>query len=136
MKKFWLLIVVVFTFVGCDLHDDYIDYHLELLPVESADLPMEFKRDSIYELPFHYIRPSTCHVFEGFYYQRNSNTRTIAIQTSVLERNDCTTPIANPVEAILKFKPTTEDSYIFKMWKGEDDNGEDVFEEVEIPVVP
>lgn len=137
MKKFWLFIVVVFSFIGCTLpEDDSPKFHLELLPIENATLPAEFKRDSVYELPFRYIRTSTCHIFEGFYYKKEANVRTIAIQTSVVEQLNCTTPSVNPLEVILEFKPTTENSYVFKLWKGKNDSGEEVFEEIEIPVVP
>jgi hypothetical protein len=137
MKKYWLLIAVVFTFIGCSLgDDDSTKFHLELLPIDSATLPAEFKKDSVYELPFRYVRASTCHVFEGFYYKKEANVRTIAIQTSVVEQLNCTTPSVNPLEAILQFKPTVESSYVFKLWKGKDDGGEDVYEEIEIPVVP
>ena len=136
MKNLVILIIVLFIVIGCSKDDQGDKFHLELLPIDSAVLPAEFKKDSLYELPFNYIRPSTCHVFEGFYYKKNSNTRTIAIQTTVLEQSNCTTATVNPITEILKFKPTTEPTYIFKLWKGTDANGVDVFEEIEIPVVP
>jgi hypothetical protein len=135
MKKFLLLFAVAITFIGCSLDDDNPKFHLELLPVESATLPDEFKRDSVYELPIKYIRPSTCHIFEGFYYEKNENVRTVAIQTSVVEQDNCVSASTEPITEILKFKPTTGESYIFKFWKGEDESGEDIFEEIEVPVV-
>ncbi len=137
MKKLLLLFAVVLVFVGCDLDDDnYQRSHMELLPIESATFPAEFREGQVYEIPIQYSRPSTCHVFEGFYYEKNENIRTIAIQTTVLEQDNCTTPTTNPITEVLKFVATTEDSYIFKLWKGKNDNGEDIFEEIEVPVVP
>ena len=136
MKKLGLLIIVVFSIISCNTDVPGVKFHLELLPVDSAVFPVEFKKDSLYELPFKYIRPSTCHVFEGFYYEKNLNVRTVAIQTSVLEQNNCTGATVNPITEILRFKPTTETSYVFKLWKGTDGNGADVFEEITIPVVP
>ncbi len=129
--------VFVTIFIGCSVgEDNNPKFHLELLPIDSAVLPLEFKKDSIYELPFNYIRPSTCHIYEGFYYERNLNIRTIAIQTSVIEQDNCTTATVNPITQILQFKPTTETSYIFKLWKGKDANGVDIYEEITIPVIP
>jgi hypothetical protein len=137
MKQFMLLLGFATIFIGCSVGDDNNPkFHLELLPIDSAVLPLEFKKDSIYELPFNYIRPSTCHIYEGFYYERNLNIRTIAIQTSVIEQDNCTTATVNPITQILQFKPTTETSYIFKLWKGKDANGVDVYEEITIPVIP
>lgn len=137
MKQFLLLLGFAIIFAGCSMgEDDKPKFHLELLPIDSAVLPLEFKKDSIYELPFNYIRPSTCHIYEGFYYERNLNIRTIAIQTSVIEQDNCTTATVNPITQILQFKPTTETSYIFKLWKGKDANGLDIYEEITIPVIP
>jgi hypothetical protein len=138
MKKVLLLLATVISLASCSLGtDDGLKFHTELLPIESADLPDEFKKDSVYDLPFTYIRPSTCHLFEGFYYAKDMNVRTIAIHTSVIEQGGCTTPTVNPITEILQFRPSESyNSYIFKLWKGENESGEDIFEEIEIPVVP
>lgn len=136
MKKILLLLGVALAVGSCSVSDDSTKFHLELLPVESATLPAQFKKDSLYELPIQYIRPSTCHIFDGFYYDKTSNKRTIAIQTTVVEQDNCTTAPVNPLTETLEFKPTTESSYIFRLWKGKNASGVDVYEEVEIPVVP
>ncbi|MEO8517308.1 MAG: hypothetical protein ABI426_11205 [Flavobacterium sp.] len=137
MKKILLLLGVALAFAGCELNaDDGTKFHVELLPVDSADLPAEFKRDSLYELHIQYIRPTTCHIFNGFYYNQNLNVRTLAIETMVVEQNNCTETNHVPITEILNFKPTNQTSYIFKLWKGKDENGVDVYQEVEIPVVP
>ena len=135
MKKLVFFLILVTALFGCS-NDDRNDVRYEYIPVDSVVLPAEFKKDSIYELPFKYVRPTTCHFFEGFYYDRNSNVRTIAIVNGVVEQDNCTTAPINPMTEILRFIPTTEASYIFKLWKGEDSNGNDIYEEHEIPVVP
>lgn len=135
MKQIFIIILVVIGFTSCNTDND-TDFHYELLPVESVTLPAEFKRDSIYEIPFQYIRPSSCHAINGFYYDKESNIRTVAIETIVFEQNNCTTAPINPLTVILNFKPTVENSYVFKLWKGKDANGQDIFEEIEIPVIP
>lgn len=135
MKKLLFFSILIMTVIGCS-NDDETRIRYEYVPVDSAQLPSEFKKDSIYELPITYVRPSTCHFFDGFYYDKNSNVRTVAIVNGVFEQENCTTAPVNPLTQILKFKPTTETSYIFKLWKGEDSNGNDIYEETEIPVVP
>jgi hypothetical protein len=135
MKKSFLFALLSIVFGSCST-DDGIRYTSELLPIETITLPAEFKRDSLYEIPMQYIRPSTCHVYEGIYYRKEANIRTIAIGTSVLEQNNCTTAPINPLPVLLRFIPTTEDSYVFKVWKGKDANGINIFEETEIKVVP
>jgi hypothetical protein len=136
MKKFVLLLLATSIFWSCSKEDNNPKFHLEILPVQSITLPLEFNKDEVYEIPVSYSRPSNCHAFEGFYYDRKLNIRTIAIQTSVLEQSNCELALQNPIEAILRFKPTTETSYIFKIWKGKDINGANIFEEITVPVVP
>lgn len=136
MKKLMFFLILTIAVIGCSKEDDITQVHYEYVPVNSVQLPSEFKKDSIYELPFTYVRPSTCHFFNGFYYDKNSNVRTVAVINGVFEQDNCTAATVNPITEILKFKPTTEDSYIFKIWKGEDSSGNDVYEETEIPVVP
>lgn len=136
MKIFYVFLILVIGLASCSSNDDTDKIQSELLPINSVTLPVEFKRDSIYEIPFEYIRPTTCHVFDGFYYKKETNVRIIAIATSVIEQSNCGPATVNPLTQILNFKPTIEDSYIFKIWKGKDSNNQDIFEETEIPVVP
>lgn len=137
MKRIFLLLIIGIALVSCSLEtEDGTNFHTELLPIESAILPNEFKRDKVYDLPFTYVKPSTCHIFQGFYYEKVGNIRTIAINTNVVEQAGCTVPTVNPNTEILKFKPSNYESYVFKLWKGTNDSGEDIFEIIEIPVVP
>lgn len=137
MKKFLLLFAVAVTFIGCSLgEDDNPKFHLELLPVDSATFPVEFTLNQTYDIPIYFVRPSTCHAFEGFYYQKDGNTRTIAVQTNVIEQNNCVSAPPDPVMQLLKIKITSSETYIFKLWKGKSTSGEDVFEEVQVPVAP
>jgi hypothetical protein len=47
----------------------------------------------------------------------------------------CTQQIPAPSEVSFNFYVTNTGSYIFKFYKGEDANGQNIFEEVEIPVI-
>jgi hypothetical protein len=137
MKKFVLLLCVTVLFFGCSPgQDDNPKFHLEMLPVESAVFPTEFKKDQSYDILVKFVRPTTCHIFNGFYYNTSSNVRTIAIQSSVIERDNCIPTSGAPIGQILKFKPTNETSYVFKLWKGKGEAGIDIYEEITIPVIP
>ena len=137
MKKIVLIFVALLLFIGCSLNDEKnIKFHMELLPVHSTTFPAKFTKDVEYDIPIQFVRPSNCHVFEGFYYDKNLNIRTIAIQSSVLEQDNCIVSPEATSTQILRFKPTTETSYIFKLWKGVDAAGADIYEEITIPVIP
>jgi hypothetical protein len=134
MKKIVLLTLFVLTLVGCSIDDDQPNYSYEVLPIDSYTLPESFTLGETYEIKLKYKKPSNCHSFQGIYYDKELNIRTIGIQTTVLESTDCTPLTAEPIEVSFKFYVTNTGSYIFKFYKGEDANGENIFEEVEIPV--
>ena len=137
MKKIVLIFVALLLFIGCSSNDEKnIKFHIELLPIDGTTFPGEFIKDVEYEIPIQFVRPSNCHLFEGFYYDKNLNIRTVAIQSSVLEQDHCIVSPQATSTQILRFKPTTESSYIFKLWKGVDAAGANIYEEITIPVIP
>ena len=82
MKKLVLLLSLLFAFNSCST-DDGDNFRFELLPVESVEIPNEFTLGETYEITIRYYRPSTCHAFNSFYYEKNLNTRTIAVESIV-----------------------------------------------------
>ena len=108
-------------------------YHLEVLPVESVDIPQEFTMGDVYPITVHYYRPSTCYSFRDFYYRKENNIRTVAPVNYVFEKN------CEPLDSVLtentfKFLVTSNGSYVFKFWQGKDSNGDDMYLTIEVPV--
>lgn len=140
MKKLisilFLAIIALTAFSSCELgDDDNVNYHFELIPTESAVFPESFILGQTYTIKVYYKRPTSCHFFEGFYYERDSNVRTIAVQTSVMHSDSCTELDEEPVEASFDFLPTSTGSYVFKFYQGKDQYGNNRFLEYEVPVV-
>lgn len=136
MKKFALFILLITTLTGCTLDNDNRDsYTYEVLPVDSYTLPEKFTLGNTYEIKLKYTKPTECHYFQGIYYSKDLNIRTIAIQTAVNNNQVCTQSIPAQSEISFNFYVTNTGSYIFKFYKGKDAAGIELFEEVEIPVV-
>jgi hypothetical protein len=135
MKKIALFIVLITSFIGCSINNDNTSYTYDVLPIDSYVVPTSFTLGQTYEIKLKYQNPSSCHIFQGIYYDKNLNTRTIAIQTAVKNNQTCSTEIPPLSEVSFNFEVTSNGSYIFKFYKGKDANGEDIFEDVEIPVV-
>ena len=136
MKKIALFILLVTSLTGCTLDNDNQDsYSYEVLPVDSYNLPEKFTLGSTYEIKLKYSKPTVCHSFQGIYYSKDLNKRTIAIQTAVKNDQVCTQQVPAQSEASFNFYVTNTGSYIFKFYKGKDAAGVELFEEVEIPVV-
>lgn len=141
MKKLFsvllLTIIGLFTFSSCELDDNSPNFHFELLPVDSVSVPESFVIGKTYKIKAYYKRPTDCYLSDGFYYEKDLNTRTFALQSKVLDRGDCA-PITNETleESSFNFFVNSNGSYKFKFYNGEDEDGNNTFLEYNIPVVP
>lgn len=134
MKKFFILSFLVTLLFSCSLDDDGTNFSVEILPIESVDIPDEFTLGEVYPITVTYERPTSCHSFREFYYAKHNNERTVAVFNTVFEENNCVDLIDEMLTATFDFQVTSNGSYIFKFWQGKDDNDEDIFLEIEVPV--
>jgi hypothetical protein len=90
----------------------------------------------IYPITVRYNRPTTCHYFNGLYYDKHLNVRTIAVSSKVEQRNNCQnlSAVDAAAEYTFNFEVTSNGSYHFKFWQGKDDQANDIFLEYEVPV--
>lgn len=136
MKSKVLILVILFVAFACT--PDEPRFIHELLPIENYEVPTTFVSGETYDIHVEYRRPTDCHGFDGFYYDSFFSTRTIAIIAIVDQTRPCIdldedTPLSN---ASFQFKVLQHpgSSYLFRFFKGKDPNGENVFDEVLIPV--
>lgn len=136
MKKIALLLLAIITLNACSIDNNDPKAHLEVVGVDSFTVPESFVLGQTYEIKVKYKKPTDCYTFNGFYYDKSANIRTIGLQCTVLDRKDCA-PLtdAYAYEVSFNFQATNAGSYIFKFYKGVDADGTDIFEQVEIPVV-
>jgi hypothetical protein len=136
MKKLILLVAIITSIVGCSIDNntpDSITY--EVLAVQSYELPDSLTLGETYEIKLKYQKPTACHLFQGIYYDKKLNTRTIAIQTTVKDNEVCTAEFPALSEVTFNFYVTNTGSYIFKFYKGKDADDNNLFEDVEVQVV-
>ena len=77
MKKIFFLLLIAISVTSCSVDDDVNDFYYEILPVESVEIPEEFVLGQTYEITVTYLRPTTCHVFNNFYYDSELNGLTL-----------------------------------------------------------
>lgn len=135
MKKIIAFCFIFLCLASCSTNNDDTSYSFEVLPVESVDIPSEFTLGITYPITVNYFRPSTCHSFKEFYYLKENNIRTVAPVTYVLNNNNCEALTDELVYTTFNFIVTSIGSYIFKFWQGEDDQGEPIYLNIEVPVV-
>lgn len=146
MKKFILLFVTVLMAVSCDIEDDGIVTMLTAAKVTETDLPEFFEGGKTYTVKVTYILPTACHAAAGLDARRGADTgeefRKIYIR-GVASYNAVVTECNREVEEEELEKegvfqitiPTSEeDPYTFYLWTGVDEDGENVYTEVVVPV--
>ncbi len=132
MKKLVLLVSILFLFNSCEPEGN--SYSIEVLPVESVEIPAEFELGETYPITMRYFRPTNCHSPYGIYYEKELNIRTCAVRNLVEDRGNCA-PIQNIlIEETFNFHVTNTGNYVFKFWTGEDSDGNNTFLEFDIPV--
>lgn len=140
MKKIIALVSLVWICFSCTPDDsDYPRYHLELIPIESVDMPEFFVQGETYDIQLFYNKLSTCHLPNGIYFQSEFNSRTVAVENVVYHRDDCSTDI--PEEDLLQemsfeFQVFQQAGtvYTFKFYQGREENGTPVYLIIEVPV--
>ncbi len=133
MKRFFVLLITSCMLLSCS-SDENAGYRLEILPVESYIVPQSFVFQDTYVIKLYFNRPTTCHALQGIYFHSVDNVRTIAVQSSVSMQDFCQTFSGEPYETSFNFYVTSMEPYVFRFYKGKDENNNDIYEIVEIPV--
>lgn len=135
MKKLILFIALGVFFSSCDIgSDDTTNYAFDLVPVSSVTMPATFAKDSTTNIPVKYIRPSNCHLFDSFYYEKDGFTRTVAINCVRFLQDNCQTDNATEIEVNLPFRPIELGTYHFKFYTGRDSSNVAQFLEYDVVV--
>lgn len=144
MKKLLLLLLVVLGLSACspDDNSNQPKVYYELIPIDRCQMPYRMTSGETYDLDMFFQMPTTCHVYKGIYFEGEGNVKTVAIQATVFERNDCeiiptTNDVGAPNQTTAKYNFTAGAPgtiYTFKIWTGKNEQGENTFYEVEVPV--
>ena len=88
MKKIIVLLTLFIALNSCSKDDD-TQYSFKLMTIDSVDIPAEFTLGETYPITIHYTAPTSCYLFNYFYYEKDLNIRTIAIENAIANRNNC-----------------------------------------------
>lgn len=138
VKKTILITLVIFSFLSCSVDNDNPTYHFEFIPIENVELPEAFEYGNVYDIEYSYFKQSTCHHFNDLYYEPSGNTRTVAVINRVYHESSdviCEELIDQLETRTFRFHVIdTNDSIVFRFWQGVDENGEDEFLIIEVPI--
>ncbi|ESU29951.1 hypothetical protein FLJC2902T_04330 [Flavobacterium limnosediminis JC2902] len=130
MRKIFLLILIPFLYLSCTKEPETEDVAFELLPVNEVELPVSFNVNKENIIRIKFVRPTECHAFNKFYFEKDGSSRTIAVESTVFKYDNggCAVLQNNNVATQnLKFNPDQTGEYTLKFWNGKDSNGVDLF---------
>lgn len=131
MKHYLLLFLTAISLFACD--DDEENFHFEYVTVVTADVPDEFIFHETYTINVTYQLPNGCHSLYNYDYIYNDDERLI-YPISIVNDEDACTEALEQGEFSIEVHALQTEPYIFKFWQGENEEGEDQYLTIEVPV--
>lgn len=131
-----MLVIVSLSFNACSLDDDdTTNFKYVNLKVLSAEVPEAFEYGEKYTIFVTYASPNTCTYFEGFDIHKHQLTEreVYPIGTELAGSNDCQES-TEEVEVSFDFEVIYKEDYLFKFWTGQNEDGEDQYIDIAVPV--
>lgn len=144
MKKLVFLFAVTFGLMSCSLDDDGPNRILEFAEITEVDMPEYFETGETYDIGVTYLLPSACHTFNGFDARQSQNQEDPEIFVGVVTSYDANQTQCNEDDDDLSEEKTLRDVtingevgtvYTFYFLIGEDENGEEEYITIEVPVI-
>jgi hypothetical protein len=132
MKKILLVVFTSIVLLSCS-DNDVIDFEYTFVPIDEITAPVSFTFGETDTLKLKYTLPNSCYYFNDVYYQYRDSTRIVAI-SAIKELDTYCTEALITAEFNLLVTARQEEDYLFKFWIGKDSDGENIFEEVIVPV--
>lgn len=120
--------------MACSPEDENAtEFYIEVMPVQSVDIPEEFIQGETYQIYMTYTKPNACYVFNNIVFDIQNHERTVTILNTVYPEGDCSTD-AEEVTVSFELTISGTDTYLFKFYQGTV-QGMDHYHLVEVPVV-
>lgn len=134
MKKLALLLTGILIFSSCLTSENLpSNVTFEILTIDEYDVPDTFIVGEVDTIAVKYTLPNNCYSFENVYYEVQDTTRIVAINSFVRLEENCSDVEIQEEHKFTVFVSQQED-YVFKFYKGRDNDGNDIFDEVVVPV--
>ena len=136
MKKlalFCMLTICCLIVSSCDT-DDEANFHFVALKTLRVAIPDSFQLNEKHTITVTYERPDNCTFFEGFEITRDDTTVRNVVAIGTVFRDSACLPEIEEVEVNFDFVVLYDQTYTFRFWQGKDENAENLFFEIEVPV--
>ncbi|KQC34471.1 hypothetical protein AAU57_02350 [Nonlabens sp. YIK11] len=113
--------------------DDQPRVFYSTLFITDVEIPDPFVFGEVNEIIVRYNNPSDCYRFDQFAVNYDLNIREVAVISSYIDSENCVEGDI-PTEQVLRFRPTSNGTIVFKFLTGIDENGVKEFLEIEVEV--
>lgn len=143
MKRFLLFLLTTITLLSCSNDGDELAASTDsFAPEESVianwaikdiEVPESFVFGKKYNIKFRYILPNNCYYYNGLDYIATKNTVKLALEVYVDLASNCSENTRQE-EKSFNITINEREAYTFKIWKGKNNSGDDIFDEKIVPV--
>ncbi len=139
MKTLWkvlkaLLLLLVLN--ACDIGDDEVNYHFVTLQITDVSMPETFILNETYEIGVTVLVPNGCTEFEGFDITSQGTTVRTVVAIGTQWDDVACTEVISEIETTFDFVCLYPETYLFRFWTGENEQGVPQYLEIEVPVTP
>ena len=117
--------------------DDAPNFFFDFVAIDSvSEIPEAFVVNQPDTLRVSYLRPTTCHGFDGFDIEKNGDVREITIINKVVEQSTGCPDLENDLRtAPLVFNPEETGEVMLKFFNGNDSDGNPIFLTFNVPII-
>lgn len=142
MKKVLFLLMSTLLLTGCEVEDDGPEIVQVLAEVIDADLPESFEQGKVYPIEITYLLPNACHTGLGVraftggpgeVERRNIYVAGVASRPAGQEECSLTSEDLEVVDSFT-LRIDDDEPYTFYLWTGVDENDENVYTQIVVPV--
>lgn len=129
-----MLTAVSFVFSSCSIGDEPNFFFLPL-QIVSVELPESFVLNETFQIEVTYNQPDGCTSFAGFDVNDEALTvrNVVVLGSTRTDQEACTQQVVEQTSSF-DFVVNYEQPYTFRFWQGENENGEQQYLEVIVPV--
>ena len=129
-----LMLIALFISQSCSLENDNTLFSFDIVAISEIEIPVEFEINTIVEIKTYYVQKSQCHVFYDYIFKQiKKNEIEVYLAETYIENGACEQENFK-VERSFKLKIQGYDKYSFRFWNGRNEQGENQFITVEVPV--
>ena len=134
-KPKFLIIGLLFILYSCSTKEDNTLFNFDIIAITEVEVPVEFEINSMAEIKTYYIQKSLCHVFYDYIFRQiKENEIEVYLAETYIENGECKEENYTVLRSF-QIEIENYETYTLKFWNGRNEQGENQFITIEVPVI-